>query len=46
MVSPEDRPPFSGFGLLDSWRKVYVALMIWLGLMIVTLWFFTESYRP
>jgi hypothetical protein len=37
---PDDPPPFLG-----SWRRVYVAVLIYLCLIVAALYLFTLAYR-
>jgi hypothetical protein len=43
MHVPEDHdepPPFLG-----TWRRIYLAILIYLGLLIAGLYWFTQAYR-
>jgi hypothetical protein len=37
---PDDPPPF-----LRTWRRVYIAILIYLAGIITTFYFFTQAYR-
>lgn len=37
---PDEAPPF-----LRTWRRVYVATLIYLAAVILTFYWFTEAYR-
>ena len=37
---PDDPPPFLG-----TWKRVYIAVMIYLALVIVTFYFFARAFR-
>lgn len=37
---PDEPPPFLG-----SWRRVYAAILIYLGLLILALYLFARAYR-
>ena len=37
---PDDPPPF-----LRTWRRVYIATMIYLVVIILAFYWFTEAYR-
>ena len=37
---PDERPPFLG-----TWRRVYTAILIYLGLLIGAFYLFTRAYR-
>ncbi len=37
---PDERPPFLG-----TWRRVYTAILIYLGLVILASYLFTRAYR-
>jgi hypothetical protein len=37
---PDDAPPF-----LCTWRRVYIATLIYLAAIIFTAWLFTRFYR-
>jgi hypothetical protein len=39
-VAPDEPPPFLG-----TWRRVYAAVLVYLGLTILAAYLFTRAYR-
>ncbi|MCU1330953.1 MAG: hypothetical protein JWN34_6323 [Bryobacterales bacterium] len=39
-LAPEDEPP----PLLGSWRNLYITVLVWLALLIVVFYFFTQYF--
>ena len=39
-IDPDGPPPFLG-----TWRRVYTAILIYLGLLIAGFYLFTQAYR-
>ena len=37
---PDEPPPFLG-----SWKRVYIAILLYLGAIIFGFWVFTRAYR-
>ena len=41
LAPPDDEPP----PILGTWRRIYIAVLLWLALMIVLFWLFTRAFN-